>query len=89
MRTIAIMMGLKMTNNLGVTMKPNEIRAGLMLAEKRINAIAKTLQISASAIHHVINGQRNNPRIRQAIAEAIGKPVAKIWPEQPASKEAA
>jgi lambda repressor-like predicted transcriptional regulator len=62
-------------------MKPNEIRAGLMLAEVRIISLSKQLELSTAAIHQVINGQRKNPRIRRAIAEVIGKPVVEIWPE--------
>lgn len=76
LRLTVVHIPLTMTN-----MKPNEIRAGLMLAEVRINALAKKLQLSTAAVHQVINGDRPNARIRTALAEAIGKPVAEIWPD--------
>jgi len=61
-------------------MKPHEIRAALVLAQKKIKPIADALGVKPPQVHQVINGQRPNPRIRAAIAAAIGRPVDEIWP---------
>lgn len=71
-------------------MKPNEIRAAFWLAERSIKSLADELGVKPPAIHQVINGERNNPRIRQAIAEKIvGKPVSEIWPDAKPEEAAA
>ncbi len=61
-------------------MEPNEIRAAMVLARVTITSIAKKLGVAPQWVHAVITGKRPTPRIRQAIAEAIGKPVDEIWP---------
>jgi lambda repressor-like predicted transcriptional regulator len=72
-------------------MKPNEIRAALLLAEPptSITAIARKLGLKPQGLHMVITGLRPNPRIRAAIAEAIGKPVSEIWPDSKTNQEEA
>lgn len=45
-------------------------------------SIAKMLGVKPSSVHNVITRKRATPRIRQAIALAIGKPVSEIFPEQ-------
>jgi lambda repressor-like predicted transcriptional regulator len=49
--------------------------------------VAKNLNITVPAVNSVIKGLRQNPRIRQAIAAAIGRPVEQIWPSENAKKE--
>jgi len=49
--------------------------------------VAKNLNITVPAVNSVIKGLRQNPRIRQAIAAAIGRPVEQIWPPENAKKE--
>ena len=61
------------------TMKPHEIRGHLVLAQKKIKDLAEELGVSQPAVHQVINGQRPNPRIRRAIADAIDRPVEEVW----------
>lgn len=47
-------------------------------------SIANMLKVSRVTVNKVITGHRKNPRVRQAIALAIGKEVQDItWPEQP------
>lgn len=48
---------------------------------KQVN-IAKSLGIKSPTVNEVISGKRKNPRIREAIAMAIGKQVGEIWPEE-------
>lgn len=55
------------------------IQSGVTIVE-----IASAIGVTPSAVHQVITGLRNTPRIRTAIAQAIGKPVEKIWPEKAA-----
>jgi len=43
--------------------------------------IATMLKVTPVSVHDVITGKRKNPRIRKAIAMAIGKPVADLWPD--------
>lgn len=62
-------------------MKPNEIRAALVLAEVSQASLAAKLGVSRAAIFYVINGNRPSPRIRTAIAEAISKPVSEVFPD--------
>lgn len=46
--------------------------------------IAKSLDVAVACVNDVVTGKRKNPRIRTAIAQAIGKPVEKIWPDKAA-----
>ena len=43
--------------------------------------IARMLKVKPPTVHNVLTGKRRNPRIRQAIALAVGKPIAELWPE--------
>ena len=51
--------------------------------------IALMLNVSPVSVNNVISGRRTTPRIRKAIAFAIGKPVSELWPEQPSTKRKA
>lgn len=71
-------------------MTPREIKAALV--EKGVTQahIARTAnpehEYSRAMVNDVINGNRRNTSIETAIAEAIGKSVAEVFPvEQPAS----
>ena len=54
-----------------------------------IVGIASSIGVTPSAVHQVIIGLRNTLRIRLAIAQAIGKPVAKVWPDAKNNQEQA
>lgn len=43
-------------------------------------AIARMLRVNPVCVNEVITGKRKNPRIRTAIALAIGKPETELWP---------
>ena len=51
--------------------------------------IASAIGVTPSAVHQVITGLRNTPRIRAAIAQAIGLPVSEIWPDDKTNQEEA
>ena len=65
-------------------MKPNEIRAELLLRGVRPSEIARKLKVGRAAISNVITGCGKSRRIQEAIAEMIGKTVEEIWPEKAA-----
>ena len=62
-----------------------------LLADRKIkvNDIAHGLGVSQAAVSRVIHGQTRSTRVQGAIAEAIGKPVEEVFPENPETKEAA
>jgi lambda repressor-like predicted transcriptional regulator len=62
-------------------MKANDIRAELVRNNITIKSIAQGLGIAHPGVSQVISGLRKTKRIRQAIADAIGKPVTELWPE--------
>jgi transcriptional regulator with XRE-family HTH domain len=63
----------------------------LLLKQHRVTqaAIARKLCVSLTSVHLTISGKTVSARIRQAIAEAIGKPVNEIWPDTTTNQEAA
>lgn len=69
-------------------MKTNDRRAELIRRGVQVKTIAAELGIKAPSVSQVISGRRRTPRIQQAIAKAIGKPVEEVFPE-PVTKEAA
>ena len=62
--------------------KDFEIKAELARKGISQREIALMLKVSPVSVNNVISGKRKTPRIRKAIALAIGKPVSEItWPE--------
>lgn len=63
-----------------------KIKHQLELVGSSFSAVARDLKppVTPQAVHRVAYLVRNTPRIRTAIAQAIGKPVEKIWPEKAA-----
>ena len=70
-------------------MEPLEIRILLKRARVTILSLSEKLGVTDSMIHQVIDGQRHTEYVRQAIAEATGKPVEKLWPQTNNKKKAA
>ena len=44
--------------------------------------IARQEGVSPSAVHQTITGRTVSRRLRKAIAERLGLPVEKVWPEE-------
>ena len=64
-----------------------QIMGSLMVnARLRVPELAKRIGVSHQAVYSTIKGLNASPRIRSAIAEAIGKPVEEIWPPDPGTK---
>ena len=61
-------------------MKPNEIRAHLLMKNVRSSDVAKKIGVSDAAVSMVIGGTAVSARISAEIARIIGKPVSEIWP---------
>ncbi|SIR05997.1 helix-turn-helix domain-containing protein [Pseudacidovorax sp. RU35E] len=65
-------------------MDPERIKAGLRMKGVTPAAIAEQLGVSTPTMSQVISGRSVSARIRNRIAEILGKPVDEIWP--PAKK---
>lgn len=61
----------------------------MAMAGVRQADIARANGIKLSEVCAVVQNRRRTPRTRAAIAEAIGKPVAEIWPDAKPEEEAA
>lgn len=68
-----------------VAMRPNKIKAILVEKGVTVTSIAKRLGVSQPTVTLTIQGKTTSARIRAAIAEAIGQPVEKLWPEKKAA----
>jgi lambda repressor-like predicted transcriptional regulator len=64
-------------------MTSKEIIILLKLLDVTQTSVANKLKMTVPAVNSVIKGLRKNPRIRQAIADAVGRPVHQIWPPNP------
>lgn len=65
-------------------MKPHEIRNHLLLAGTNGAKLAEQLGVKKQAVYAIISGVEKYPsrRIAQAISDAVGIPVAELWPER-------
>lgn len=61
-------------------MKPNEIRAALLIKDVRPTDIANKLAVSRAAVSSVIGGTLKSKRIQEEIAGIIEKTVEEVWP---------
>jgi lambda repressor-like predicted transcriptional regulator len=66
-----------------------KIRSELVKRDISNASIAQKLNVSRQSVTQIIYGQAKSSRIRQAIAQAIGRPVHEIWPDNGNHKEAA
>lgn len=60
-------------------MTPTERKVELLKRDTTMTALAESLGCTVSHVSHVIHGRRRAPRIEQAIADAIGKPVKRVF----------
>tara|TARA_B100000315_G_C14349510_1_gene483339 strand:+ start:254 stop:472 length:219 start_codon:yes stop_codon:yes gene_type:complete len=49
-------------------------------------SIAEEEDVSASYVHQVIHRIKKGQRVREAIADALGKSVDELWPPEKSSK---
>lgn len=67
-------------------MHPEQIKAAIRMSRTTPAAIADELGVSSSAMSSVINGRSTSHRIREHIAQLLGKPADVIWPPRPSLK---
>lgn len=61
-------------------MHPADIQAALKKAGYSQTAIAEALQVSRTAVSHVLHGRGTSRRIAAYIAKLIAKSLSDIWP---------
>lgn len=59
---------------------PKKIRVELLKAGVSQKAIADAAGVTRQTVYKVIEGVTVSDRVRQAIADALGRDVAEIWP---------
>jgi len=59
-----------------------QIRAALVRRGLHQKALASRIERSQGAVSNVIAGRRRSRYIRKAVADAIGVPVERIWPDE-------
>lgn len=62
-------------------MKPNEIKAELMLRNVRQVDIAKRLNLKQNTVSEIISGRKKSARVQKEIARIISKPVNEVFPK--------
>lgn len=60
-------------------MKGGDIKKLMILAGISQAEIAERLGITKSLVNHVVSGIRSNQKVRQAIADAVGRSVEELW----------
>ena len=66
-------------------MTPQEIRIEILRANTTMAKIARAAKVSRGFVWQVVHGVRRTRRIREAIAQAVGKPIQELWPEENAN----
>ena len=63
-------------------MKSKRIIGHILVATgEPIRVFAEKRGYTPQAIYDVLKGRTKTPKLRQAIAEAVGRPVNELWPE--------
>lgn len=65
-------------------MTPKERKIELIKADKTMADIARQLGVTVSHVSQVVLGKRHSPSVEAAVAEAIGKPVTRVFGEHAA-----
>jgi lambda repressor-like predicted transcriptional regulator len=63
----------------------------IRMLEKGVSGadIARTMHVDRTAVYHVIAGRSKSPKLRKAIARALGVRVSDLWPNNGNGKKAA
>lgn len=70
-------------------MTTTEINVLITLRRKSITKIARAINEERVAVSQTINYQRENPRIRQKVADHLGMPVNELFDPMPVREMAA
>lgn len=65
-----------------MVMSRRERKAQLVLRGIKLRDIAEQLDVTPQHICHVLAGRVRSTRVEQTIADAIGKPVRRVFPER-------
>jgi transcriptional regulator with XRE-family HTH domain len=60
-------------------MTPIEIKVELLRKGLTLAGIARDLNVSGAHVSQVVSGKRRSQVVERAVAEAIGKPVARVF----------
>ena len=63
-------------------MTPQEIRIEFIRAKTTMAEIARAAKVTRNFVWQVVYGLRHTRRIREAIAQAVGKSIQELWPEE-------
>lgn len=61
-------------------MHPADIKAALQKRGTNQAKIAETMKVSRSTVSYVIQGRGKSRRVADAISQATGIPVDRLWP---------
>lgn len=62
-------------------MKPNEIKAALILKNIKHKDVARALAVSEASVSLVVSGISRSHRIQSYIAQLLNRPMDEIWPK--------
>ena len=62
--------------------KQNYIKTAMKQNGVKQKHIAAMENVSIPAVNQVVWNVRKTPRIRQAIADAVGIPISELWPQE-------
>lgn len=62
-------------------MNENQIKGALITSGSNQTRIAEMLKVSKTSVHRIISKKDKSRRIAQAIANQIGEPLYKVFPE--------
>ncbi len=63
-----------------MSMTPRERKAALVLKGRTMAEIARALKVEQGHVSQVVGGKRRSPKVEQAVAVAIGRPVSEVFP---------
>ena len=63
-------------------MRPNDIRAELVRRGITGASIARELGYTKAHVSTIIKGTKKNARVQQLIADKLGLPFSRVWPER-------
>jgi len=61
---------------------PSDIKIAMLRIGISQSEIAEALNEERASVSGVINGRRTTRSIREAVAKAIGKPIADVFPDE-------
>jgi transcriptional regulator with XRE-family HTH domain len=60
-------------------LSPIDRKVGLLRRGVTMSEIARELEVSPHHVSRVVSGERRSPAVEQAVAKALGLPVARVF----------